>query len=105
MTLPSGLTKIPSQCFSNCTNLGSKLVVPDNVTEIGDRAFFECTDLTDIVLPKKLKKIGYRVFVTTTGGVEKVWYRGTELEKEGITIGSDNEKLLDADWTCSYTGN
>ena len=39
-----------------------KFTVPDGVTAIGDRAFFECSSLRSIALPDALTSIGTRAF-------------------------------------------
>ena len=33
------------------------VVIPDSVTSIGDRAFFDCTSLSTVTIPKSVKKI------------------------------------------------
>lgn len=40
----------------------SEVVVPEGVTVIGDKAFFECYDIDSIVLPDGVTQIGYRAF-------------------------------------------
>lgn len=41
---------------------GGKVTIPDTVTEIGEKAFYECTDLTSVVMPDTVTKIGKRAF-------------------------------------------
>ena len=40
----------------------STFVIPDGITAIGDRAFYECKNLTSITLPKSVKAIGKSAF-------------------------------------------
>lgn len=40
----------------------TSLVIPDSVSEIGEGAFFCCSELTDVKLGKGLKRIGRRTF-------------------------------------------
>ena len=37
-------------------------IIPDDITEIGDAAFYGCSLLTDISLPKSVTKIGKSAF-------------------------------------------
>ena len=43
-------------------NLVTKLVIPDNVTTISERAFSNCTSLTSVTIPDSLISIGYDAF-------------------------------------------
>lgn len=40
----------------------TEIVIPDNVTYIGESAFYRCPNLTKVTLPKGLKFIGYNTF-------------------------------------------
>lgn len=42
--------------------LSGKLIIPDTVTEIGNRAFSECGELTEINIPESVTNIGYYAF-------------------------------------------
>ena len=42
--------------------LVTELVIPDSVTTIGDRAFYNCSSLTSIVIPDSVISIGYQAF-------------------------------------------
>lgn len=62
----TSLTSIVESCFAYCTNL-TTVVLPESVTELGNTAFFECVNLTDINL-SKVKVFSFRVF----SGCEKL---------------------------------
>jgi len=62
-TLPKTVTKIFGGAFYGCQL--SKIIVPESVTIIDDRAFLHCADLKTIVLPKGLQEIGARAFMST----------------------------------------
>ncbi len=53
--------------FEGCVNL-SKVVLGNEVQEIGDRCFMECP-LVDVILPPDLKRIGRDAFSDTRGSV------------------------------------
>lgn len=55
VTLPSTLTYLGNQTFSNCTKL-TEVVVPEGVTAIGS-AFFGCEGLKSVTLPSTLENL------------------------------------------------
>ena len=66
-----GLTRIGVQAFYDCTNL-TNVVIPEGVTEIGGNAFGGCMKLEGIVLPQSLTKIGICAFDYCTSLAEIV---------------------------------
>ncbi len=52
--------------FQNCSEL-TEIVLPKNVTEIGSNAFEDCTGLTDITLPDSLRTINAMAFQGCSG--------------------------------------
>lgn len=71
LVLPAGVSHIYESTFGYCTGL-KNITIPAGVTEIEDSAFEECTSLTD------------------------VYYGGSKEEWERVSIGSNNEALLNA---------
>lgn len=59
--IPSDVTVIEDETFA-VSGLES-ITIPDNVQSIGDRAFFDCNELSEIVLPSDLQSIGARSFM------------------------------------------
>ncbi len=59
--LPQGLRYIGKYAFAACTNLAGDLVIPDEVTEIGEFAFRE-TKITSLVIPDGVTTLGDRSF-------------------------------------------
>ena len=62
-----------------------------NVTSIGDKAFYKCTSLTSVTIPKSITTIGSLVF--GFAGLQSVNYNGTKAEWKSIT-GSGNINLV-----------
>ena len=73
----------------------TKLVIPDSVTSIGERAFSGCSGLTSITIPDSVTSIGRSAF-NGCSGLTEVYYKGNENEWDKITIYSNNENLTSA---------
>ena len=71
MTIPGRVTSIGSAAFSGCSGLAS-VEIPDSVTSIEELAFLDCSSLTD------------------------VYYSGSESQWKQISIGRQNDLLIDA---------
>ena len=117
MTIPDSVMSIGDGAFELCDSLTS-VTIPDSVTSIGDGAFELCTSLTSVTIPNSVTSIGNWTFsscdsltnvtigssVTSIGdsafydcnGLSDVYYNGTADEWEAITIGSNNDPLLNA---------
>ena len=59
---PEVVTKIDEYAFSGCSLLTGALVLPDTITEIGNRAFNDCNSLTTLDLPARVVTIGNTAF-------------------------------------------
>ena len=66
ITIGNGVTSIGSSAFSGCTNLTS-ISIPDSVTSIGNSAFSGCSGLTSIKIPDNVTSIGDNAFAFCTG--------------------------------------
>ena len=78
----TGISEIPTSAFSGCTALW-KVILPENITIIGNYAFYKCISLSRINLPNEVTTIGddafYRCSVLTD----------IKFPKSLETIGSD----------------
>ena len=61
LVIPDSVTNIGDKAFAGCRSL-SDIVIPDSVTSIGDNAFVGCESLTDIVLSDRITSIGEFAF-------------------------------------------
>jgi hypothetical protein len=113
--LGNGLTVIGRLAFSDCSAL-VKLVLPDEVQEIGDEAFSKCTNLKEVKLGNGLSDVGRGAFsgcssltaVVLPDGLTKigqgVFSQCTQLKE--VSIGRAAALMPDmALWFCrSQTG-
>lgn len=88
------ITDIDSHAFCDCYNL-SEFDIPSTVTEIGEQAFWGCSRLRSITIPVDVTEINYATFKNCTG-LKDVFFNGNERQWNAITIGEDNECLLNA---------
>ena len=61
-----GVTNIGDKAFCRCGNLTS-VTIPDSVTRIGDYAFDGCSGLTTVTIPDSVKYIGEYAFDACSG--------------------------------------
>jgi len=64
--IPSTVTSIGSNAFSDCTNLTS-ITMPSTVITIGDMAFYNCYRLTSFTMSTSVTSIGVGVFQVCNG--------------------------------------
>ena len=66
ITIPNGVTEIPSYAFSKCSSLTS-VTIPNSVTSIGESAFWGCSGLTSVTIGNGVTNIGGHAFYNCTG--------------------------------------
>ncbi len=64
VTIPDTVTSIGYRAFYDCNNLKS-VVIPKSVTSIRDEAFLECSNLKSITISKSVASIGHNTFKGT----------------------------------------
>lgn len=64
--LGNGVTEIKESCFENCTSLGNgggeTRILPLTLQTLGNRAFYNCSSLSDITIPEELTKVASEAF-------------------------------------------
>jgi hypothetical protein len=88
------VTEIEVSGFASYTDLTS-IIIPDTVLKIGDNAFFNCGNLQSVIIPATAT-IGNLAF-SNCSSLTTVYYRGTSLEWAAKSKGSSNEPLISAD--------
>jgi len=66
VTISNSVTTVGNQAFQNCTGLTS-LNIPNSVTSIGSQAFSGCNGLTSVIIPNSVQSIGNQAFSRNTG--------------------------------------
>ena len=94
VNLPNNITNIGFRAFFDCESLSS-IHIPDSVTSIGEQAFDYCSSLTSLTIPGSVTSIGHSAFPDRTGLID-VYYSGTEEQWEDIQIGQNNGGLTRA---------
>ena len=61
LVIPNNVTSIGDYAFSGCSSLTS-ITIPNGVTSIGDYAFRDCSSLTSITIPNSVTSIGNYAF-------------------------------------------
>ena len=82
-TIPSlnNVKKIRTSAFAECSSISGKLNLPEGISVIEERAFYQCSGIKEIVFPKSLRVIEPEAFMGCTGikevilseGVTSIW--------------------------------
>ncbi len=83
MTIPEGITKVPSCLLKNCTSL-DEVILLNGITEVGFEAFMNCVRLQSITLPASLTKFCYEAFGNCVSLTDDVYFGGTVAEWEAV---------------------
>ena len=127
VTLPDSVTTVGKLAFADCRGL-TTVVMGEGLTTIGENAFSGCIALTSVTIPGTVDRIEMSAFencrklssvvlaysgrlrlvVETNAfanctGLTNVWYGGTEVNKRGINIHSNNDAFRNANWYYDCT--
>jgi hypothetical protein len=64
--IPDSVTNIEARAFYDCTSLTS-VTIPDSVISIGGQAFYRCTNLTSLTIPDSVTQIGTTLYAGSQG--------------------------------------
>ena len=90
IVLPDRISVIEEYAF-NDTSL-EEVFIPGKVTEIEEHAFENCDNLRTVIMPGGVTQIGEYAFSGCTS-LDEVLYKGTQSQKDQISIGEHNEPL------------
>lgn len=93
VSIGNGVVQIDDSSFSDCESL-KQIEIPNSVEHIGDYAFFN-SGLTSVTIGKNVSIIGDSAF-GFCNNLNTVYYNGTEDEWKNISIGENNDILLNA---------
>lgn len=92
------ITEIPDNVFGARTDIKlESIIISEGITKIENRAFVSLDSLTNITIPKSVTTIEPYAF-SGCSNLNSVFYLGTRDDKANITIGSDNDNLINATW-------
>ncbi len=101
ITIPSTynnyqIVSIGYSAFYYCNQITS-ITIPNTIVRIGESAFYNCYNITSITIPDSITSIGVNAF-NSCSSITDVWYTGSEIDKNNITIGQGNSDLKNATW-------
>lgn len=91
--IPDSVVNLKSNTFLMCNSLQTAILGNSLVT-IGSSAFANCSNLKKILIGDKLTSIEESAF-SSCASLSDVYYKGTEAQWEAVTIGSNNDDLID----------
>ncbi len=100
VTVENGVTSIENDMFKECKSLKS-VTTSASLKEIKSEAFVDCSALETVTLEKSVSKIGDWAF-SGCGNLKTVYYAGSEADRKKISVGFDNDSLLNAKWVYNY---
>lgn len=89
LVIPNDITEVKNYAFYNCLSI-EDLVVSDKVTNIMDYAFYNCKNIKNISMPNDIKRIAVGAF-NKCAALESVYYRNVSGDKPSVSIGADND--------------
>ncbi len=94
VSFTENIDEICEFAFYNCTNLES-IILPEGFHYVWSSAFSGCSNLKTIIIPDSLYKVGNYAF-ENCNNLWHILYEGTETQWNKISIGSNNSCLTNA---------
>ena len=85
LVIPDNVTSIGNYTFYNCSGFTS-VTISDSVTSIGNQAFYNCSGLTSIAIPSSVTSIGSNAFCGCTSLISiTIPFVGSNADGTGAT--------------------
>lgn len=112
INIPEGVSRIDENAFAKCKQLTS-IKMLNSVMSIGDKAFYSCESLTQIIFSEQLKEIGVRAFancvqlqsIKIPNSVEKIGQSAFNECKMLSNVEFGNGLKLIEEWAFSSCNN
>lgn len=101
VSLPGSIASIADSTFAYCTAL-REIDISDGVMGIARYAFWHCSSLEHLTLPGSMAEIKPDAF-TQCESLKTVDFWGTPAQRKTITMGKNNDALVNADWNFRGT--
>ncbi len=85
MSGSTSATALKAELFKNCSNL-KKVILPPNVTSLGQWMFPNCTNLTEIYMPATITTISRNLHLSTTTSNFVIYFTGSYSEEAGSAM-------------------
>lgn len=100
--IPDGVTVIGQNAFANCTNL-SNVTIPNSVTKIDTNAFYLCEALTSITIPNSVTDVEMQSLAI---GADRIDFPNSVKNIEDMCIfGSNTIKTITIGSGIEYIGS
>ena len=98
LDIPASVKTIGEWAFHDCYDL-TQVLLPDGLTSINVGLFGGCSSLSEVYIPASVTGISVFAF-SGCDKLEKVYYGGSQSQWEAVSIGSVNDALLNAEIVC-----
>ncbi len=95
ITIPGSLKVVQGSTFYQCSNL-KYIFFMEGVEMIASNALSGCNRLEYVVIPKSMKSLGDKNFVSSK--LTKIYYGGLPADRENLGMGYNNTALERAQW-------
>ncbi len=86
-SIDAGTKIIGDYAFYNCTSI-TEILIPDTLISVGNYSFYECTRLSSIDIPQTVQYIGYHAF-SECRGLKAINFGGNSLQWSAA-VGENN---------------
>lgn len=102
LDFPKYLVVVDTTVWDHTDDLPTELVIPNGVTAIGEKAFYECKNLTSVMIPASVTSIGSEAFYRCEK-LKEAKFTGTKAQWQAIK-GIDELKITYVQCSDGYIG-